>query len=127
WHDLWVRARGYAALGDVTFRDELSVGELVRALYGSVFVPMALDLQLEFRFSITRDVLKVGLFDDVAVYGAYAVPGQPGLMPQVANGFGPGLHLLAQDLFQLDLYVAFGFRQQGTFGAAFSMQLQKAF
>jgi hypothetical protein len=127
WHELWVKSRGHATWGDVTFHDEVSVGEFVRALFGGQFVPAALNLQLEYRFSITRDVLQVSLFNDFAVFAVQPVRGEPALQAQVADGFGPGLHFLAQDMFQLDLYMAFGFRRMGVFAAAFSMQFQKAF
>lgn len=127
WHELWVKSRGHATWGDVTFHDEVSVGEFVRALFGGQFVPAALNLQLEYRFSITRDVLQVSLFNDFAVFAVPPVRGEPALQAQVADGFGPGVHFLAQDMFQLDMYVAFGFRRMGVFASAFSMQFQKAF
>jgi hypothetical protein len=127
WHDLWVKSRGHLAWGDVSFHDEVSVGEFDRGLFGAQFVSSALNLQLEYRFSITRDVLKVSLFHDLALFAVRPVRGETALLPQLANGFGPGVHFLAQDMFQLDMYLAFGFRRLGVFGAAFSMQFQKAF
>ena len=126
WNDLWVKSRGHLSWGDVTFHDELSVGEFTRGLFGSQFVPSAINLQLEYRFSVSRDELKVSVFHDVALL---ATPERTakGLRPQLADGFGPGFHVLMQDLFQLDMYVAFGFTEPGQFGAAFSAQFQKAF
>ncbi len=127
WHDLYIRARAYAAWGDVTFHDELSVGELTSGLFGNMFVPIGGNVFTEFRFSLTRDVLKIGLFNNASLVAIHAVSGEPALASMVIDAFGPGVHFLAQDMFQLDFYMAFGFRQPGLFGAAFTMVLQKAF
>lgn len=126
WHDFWVKSRGRLSWGLVTFHDEFSVAELARGLFGGQFVFSGANLQLEFRFSVSRDEIKIGIFHDLAVFavplrtqGTYAV--------ELANAFGPGVHLLVQDMFQLDMYMAFGFRRKAQFNAAFSMVLQKAF
>ncbi|MGQ0505452.1 MAG: hypothetical protein ACT4TC_09030 [Myxococcaceae bacterium] len=126
WHDVWVKSRGHVSWGDVTFHDELSLGEFAHGLFGTQFVPSAINLQLEFRFSVTRDLLKFGIFHDLVVFDE-PLRTVRARSTQLANAFGPGVHLLAQDLFQLDMYMAFGFRRNSQFGAAFSMQLQKAF
>ncbi len=127
WHDFWVKSRGFVAWGDVTFHDELPVGEFMRGLFGGQFVPAAMNLQLEFRFSIIRDMLKLSFFDDVALFMVRPVRGEPTLLPQLADGFGPGVNFLANDMFQLDAYAAFGFRRKGEFGFSFSLNFQKAF
>ncbi len=127
WHDFWVKARGHLAWGEVTFHDELSVAELVRGLFGGQWVSSGASLQLEFRFSLVRDDIKLGIFHDLAVF-AVPLRSQNGKQAiELANGFGPGLHFLAGDMFQLDLFMAFGFRRGAHFNAAFSMQFQKAF
>ncbi len=127
WHDFWIKSRGHLSWGEVTFHDEISIGELVRGLFGGQWVPSGANLQLEFRFSLVRDDIKIGIFHDLAVF---AVPlrsqnGQQAI--ELADGFGPSLHFLAMDMFQLDLFMAFGFRRNANFSAAFSMQMQKAF
>lgn len=126
WHDVWVRARGHAAWGLVTFHDELSVGELTHGLFGDQYFNTGANLMVEFRFSIARDDFKLGLFHDLAVFG---VPQRFGGSPwvELADAFGPGAHLLLGDMFQLDVYVPFGFRRNAQFGMGFSLGLQKAF
>ncbi len=126
WHDFWVKARGHLSWGEVTFHDELSVAELTRGLFGAQWVPSGATLQLEFRFSLVRDDIKVGVFHDLAVF-AVPLRTQGKAAVELANGFGPSLHFLAMDMFQLDLFMAFGFRRNANFNAAFSMQFQKAF
>jgi hypothetical protein len=126
WNDLWVRSRGLLSWGAVTFHDERSSGEFLRALFGDQFIPSAANLQLEYRFSLARDLIKVSLFHDIALL---AEPSRTdsSVSLQLANGFGPGVHFLITDLFQLDAYMAFGFRRRGEFGAAFSLVFEKAF
>ncbi len=126
WHDLWLRSRGHLSWGELTFHDELSLGELARGLFGDQFIPSGVNLQVEFRFSLTRDLLKLSVFHDAVLY-AVASRTDGTLEPRLANAFGPGAHFLLQDLFQLDMYVAFGFRRGAQLGTAFTLQLQKAF
>lgn len=127
WHDLWVNSRGHVAWGDVTFHDEVAAGEFVRGVFGDLWVPAAVNLQLEFRFSLTRDVLKFGIFNDLALLAVRPVRGEPTLLAQVVDGFGPAVHFLANDMFQLDAYLTFGFRPGGRVSIAPMIQLQKAF
>jgi len=126
WHDLWVKSHGHLLWGEGTFHDEVSVGDFTRGLFANQFVPTALNLSLEFRFSVSRDAVKVGLFNDLAVFAVR----QRDLGTTTvgwADSFGPGIHVLMLDMFQVDTWVGFGFRDGGEFGAAFSMNIQKAF
>jgi hypothetical protein len=126
WHDLWIKSYGRLSWGEVTFHDELSLGHFTRGIFGDQYVPSAVNLSVEFRFSLTRDILKVSLFHDLALF---AVPNRElgTVSAQLADAFGPGVHLLLHDMFQMDMYMAFGFRRNAQLGAAFSMQFQKAF
>jgi hypothetical protein len=126
WNDLWLKSHGHLSWGASTFHDELSVGEYLRALFGNEFVPSAVNLQLEYRLSLARDVFKVSLFHDLVLLGVRRRSDRA-VTPQLANGFGPGVHFLVLDLFQVDAYLAFGFRRRSQFGTGFSMQIQKAF
>jgi hypothetical protein len=132
WHDLWVRFNGYATWYQASFQDEKSLGEFLRGTFGRDFVYCGAAASTEFRFSITRDIFKVSLFSDAAVYQevdnlAFNGPGR------VAFAFGPGAHFLLEGLVQLDVYLALGVRPVGTqanperFTVAASAILQKAF
>jgi hypothetical protein len=82
----------------------------------------------EFRFSITRDILKLSLFYSLAVFQELDRNRGDGVrIVRVANAFGPGLHLLIESMFQLDMYMAFGFRSDGRFDTALSALLEKVF
>ena len=65
---LGARPRPAPDWGDVTFHDELSLGRVRPQPLRHQFVPSARNLQLEFRFSITRDLLKLSLFHDLALF-----------------------------------------------------------
>ena len=126
WHDFWIKGRAHLSLGDVSFHDEVSVGEFVRGIYTGEWVPSGISLLLEFRFSVLRDTIKVGVFHDL---GLFAVPlrTQGKLVAELGNGFGPSLHLLVLDMFQIDMFVGFGFRRNARFNAGFGLILNKAF
>ncbi len=126
WHDFWVKGYGRLAWGEVTFHDELSLGNFTHGLFSNQYVPSAVAVTVEFRFSISRDILKVSVFHELALFAQpHRDTGTVEL--QLADAFGPGLHLLMHDMFQLDMAMAFGFRRNAVFGAAFNLQFQKAF
>lgn len=127
WHDLWVRARGYAAWQDVSVLDEVSVGEFLRGGFGGEFIRRGAGGGAEFRFSLSRDLIKLGIFTDWAVFTE--TKGVRDVGPtRVAGVIGPGLNLLVAGLLQLDIYLAFGWRSHSNDGAvALSALLQKAF
>jgi hypothetical protein len=109
WHDLWVRAYAFAVWYDSTFHDESSLGEYLHGAFGSEYVRRAASLNTEFRFSITRDVLKVGIQSDIALYTPIDRSKDAGPVLFAAS-VGPGLNLLLEGMFQLDVYVTFGLR-----------------
>ncbi len=126
WHDFWVRSRGKWLWGEVAFHNEQPVGEYLHGLFGEDFVDRVGNLSLELRLSVTRDVVKVSLFHDLAAFGALdRATGTERLV--VADAFGPGLHFLIEGMLQLDIYVAFGFRSDHRFATAASAMLQKVF
>ncbi|MBK7861351.1 MAG: hypothetical protein IPJ65_22610 [Archangiaceae bacterium] len=126
WHDLWVTAHGRAVWGDVTFHDESSVGEFTRGLFGNQFTRAAAGVQVEFRFSLTREVLKVGAFVGLAAMAVQPLRDENKLYAQLVESFGFSLHHLVLDMFQVDVLFAFGFRR-GEFGFAPGVRIDKAF
>ncbi len=127
WHDLWINARGFGAWEEVTFHDESSVGELLHGAFTNVFVRRGISVGGVFSYSLTRDLLKAGVFADVAVYGrGDRVTGREDV--QLAAAIGPSLHFLIEGLLQMDLYVAFALRTPDRgFSAAFSARIIKAY
>ena len=66
-------------------------------------------MNTEFRFSITRDVFKVSVQSDLAIYTAHNRITDQGPL-QFASSVGPGAHLLLEGMFQLDMYLTIGLR-----------------
>ena len=128
WHELRFTTRGAIKLGSVAFDDDLTVhGDHVRGVFGDqFFVHRVASLSLEFRWSITRDVLMIGLFHDLAVFGQEAWLKSSGSV-RVANSFGPGLYVLLIDTFQLDIQYGVGFASDGGFDHGLVLNIQKVF
>lgn len=112
WHDVVLKARGRWLTGDVLFAFEEPVGEYLRAVFGDVWTRAVFGLRGEFRFSLTRDLFKVGLFVDAASYAEHDdVTGLD--VARFGTAFGPGFHTLVEGLFQVDVNVSFGVLSTG--------------
>lgn len=126
WHDLWLRARGTWLYGDVLYPFEEPLGDALRGVFGDVFVRSVGGARGEFRFSLTRDLYKLGVFTDVAAYGELdrATGNQ---VPRFGVAFGPGFHALIEGMFQMDLYLSFGLLSTGRFDTGVNAVLIKVF
>lgn len=127
WHDLIVRARANGQWGSVRLPDEVSLGYYTRAVFGGRYwIRRAAGGSLEFRYSITRDLFKVGVFADNVVFEE---PGR-GTGPHelvYAAGVGPSVHILLFDIFQADFFYAVGISTQGLVEHGLSVGVSKAF
>jgi len=113
WHELWWQARGTLLAGGVLFPDEESIGgHLHGAFAESDYARKLASSGLEFRYSFSRDVVKVGVFYDQVLFGAIdRTSGAETL--KTAGAGGPALHLLLGDQFQIDGYLALGWKADG--------------
>lgn len=128
WHDLWLTARGAWLWGTVPFIEEQPVGGLhVRGVFDDRFYAKHVASgSAEVRFSLTRDVYKVGGFVDVAVFGNIDRSNGSEHV-QVVGSAGPSFHVLVADVFQLDLYYGLGFAGHGQAERGFTLALKQAF
>jgi hypothetical protein len=128
WHDVWLTSRGAWLWGSVPFLEEQPVGGLhVRGVFDERFYARHVASGgLEVRFSLTRDIYKVGGFADVAVFGALDRD-SGSERPRVVGSAGPSFHVLIADVFQLDLYYALGFAGYGEAERGFTAALKQAF
>ncbi|MBX7099833.1 MAG: hypothetical protein K1X89_19110 [Myxococcaceae bacterium] len=127
WHDLIFQARGAWLWGDVVFHDEEPIAGLhLREAPGAPWSRAAGSGSAEFRFSLVRDFFKVGAFVDMAGYGE--INRELGTVkPRFGAAVGPGLHVLAADIFQIDGYVAVGFLSNGQKSVGVQLRLLKVF
>ncbi len=128
WHDLWFTGRGAWLWGAPPFTEEQPVGGLhVRGVFDERFYARRVASgSFEARFSLTRDVYKVGGFADVAVFGEI----DRSTHTERARGVGaagPSFHALIADTFQLDLYYSLGFATRGEAERGFTASLKQAF
>ena len=126
WHDVWVRGRGTWLTGDVLFPFEEPLGDHLRGVFGDIFVRTAAGLRGEFRFSLTRDLYKVGVFFDTAAYGEL---NRANGTQRIRYGaaFGPSFHALIEGMFQMDLALSFGLISTGRFNTGVHAVLVKIF
>ncbi len=126
WHDLWVKAKGMWVTGDVLFPFEEPLGDHLRGVFGDVWVRVAGGLRAEFRFSLTRDLYKLGLFVDGAAYGELDRVTNVNT-PRFGIAFGPSFHALIEGMFQMDLALSFGLLDNGRFDTGVNAVLLKVF
>lgn len=126
WHDLWLKARGDVVRGDVLFPFEVPLGEYLRGNFGDVFLRQGIGGRAEFRFSLTRDLYKLGFFVDTVGYGE--IDRTLGTeTPRFGVAFGPGFHALIVGMFQLDMNVSFGLLSTGRFNTGIFASLIKVY
>jgi hypothetical protein len=128
WHDLILKSQGRAAFGDVQFHDEDNVAGHLRGVFGDTYIRKGVSLSGEFRFSLIREIFKLSLFADTALWGQVnrtVVPNKETAAFGVA--FGPGIHFLIQGIFQLDIYASFGLQPSGKNAIAGLLILNKVF
>jgi hypothetical protein len=126
WHDLWLKSQGAWLVGDVLYPFEEPLGEHLRAVFGDVFTRAVFSGRAEFRFSLTRDLFKLGAFVDAAAYAERA-PLTNALTPRLGLAMGPSFHALIEGMFQMDLAVSFGLLSTGRFNTGLYAVLIKVF
>jgi hypothetical protein len=127
WHELLWEARGTMLEGQVLFPDEESLGNHLHGAFGgSTFVRKAAGTGIEFRYSLLRDVVKLGLFYDQVVFGALDRTAVSWSTRSAGAG-GPAFHLLLADEFQVDVYFAIGWKTDGSTDFAPALVLRQVF
>ncbi|GAB4298046.1 MAG: hypothetical protein Kow0090_13400 [Myxococcota bacterium] len=127
-NDLFIRAAGNYVWEDPYFHDALPLtGMYLRTDFnGKFFVLKSAYQSAEFRLSLYRQMIKFGIFNDVSAFG-YMNWQTHKERPVLADVFGPGLHIMLFDVFQLDLYVGFGVSSLGDFNTDFVASFKKVY
>ena len=127
WNELWLEMQGSSRTGFVLFPEEGSIGgSVLRGPFGDQYARRWGGLQLEYRYSLLRDVFKVGLFHNLAGYGAIdRVTDKEKL--RFADSFGLGFHALIIDEFQLDAWFGVGWSSTGAFDKGAALAIRQAF
>jgi hypothetical protein len=128
WHDIWLTSHGGYVWGDAPFFEEQPVGGThIRGVFTTrFFARRVVSAGLDLRYSLVRDVYKVGGFFDSALFGEI-LPERRHDRTRVVGGVGPSFHALIADAFQLNMFYAFGLASRGVSEHAFAATLNQAF
>lgn len=128
WDEIRLAVNGAYLGGDVPFFNEVAFGDgYVRAAFlDEFFVRRILSGQAEYRASLSRDALKVSLFNDIAVFEELDLA-RDGVAARVVDNFGLGLHVLAFETFQIDIYSGVGITTSGDFDLGISVSGSQVF
>lgn len=126
WNEMWVELHGMSRTGFVLFPEEGSIVGALRGPFGDQYARRWAGLQLEYRYSLLRDVFKIGLFHNLAGYGAIDRATDAEKLT-FANGLGLGAHALLIDEFQLDAWYGVGWSSTGRFDHGAALQIRQAF
>jgi hypothetical protein len=126
WNELWVEARGISRSGSVIFPEEDSLGDELHGVFSNEYARKVATLNLEYRYSLMRDVFKLGLFHNFAVYGTTNRTTNVD-KPALADAFGLGIHALILDEFQLDAYFGGGFAAGGKTDHGAALVIRQAY
>jgi hypothetical protein len=126
WNELWVDSRALSRSGFVIYPEEDSLGDELHGVFSNEYARKVIALNLEFRYSLLRDVFQLGLFHNLAFYGA--INRQTDVdRPALADAFGIGVHALILDDFQLDAYFGGGFASGGKTDRGAALVIRQAY
>ena len=119
---------GALLFGDVPFYDEVAMGDgFVRVGYtGDFFTRAAGSISAEYRLSLSRDVFKISLFNDAAIFDQLNDDRTSDQL-QFMNSVGLGLHILVLNTFQISVYGGAGFVPKLSPLPGVSIQVKQAY
>ncbi len=127
WNELWLEGRGEYRDGDILFPEEQSIGgDPLRGPFGSIYARKLVSFGAEFRYSLVRDVFKLGLFHNAVAFGEINRETNSE-SPRFADSFGLGAHALIYEEFALDAWFGWGFAGGGRTDHGAALQLRQAF
>ncbi len=128
WDEFVWELKGLYLTKDTPFFQERSLTDgFVRGVFSSEFSRELGSLGAEYRLSLTRDILKVGLFHDLATYLELERNSRAPEKRRVANSVGLSIHILFLDGFQFSAYAGLGFNTNSDKDAGLRIQLQQVF
>jgi hypothetical protein len=111
WDELRFEARADLRLPRAPFYQQFGLGErLLRLAYDDVYAERAASLGVEYRLSLSRDIVKLSVFNEALLMAE--LPGSPTEL-RFVDSVGLGVHFLFIDTFQLNFYGGLGFASRG--------------
>ena len=130
WDEIWLQAHAFWRTGYVVFPEEQSVGDsdFLGGPFGAVYSRKLVGLNLEYRLSLVRDILKLGLFHNAVGYADIVRRNPYAEKRSFADALGLGVHALMIDEFQLDAYFGVGWSTEGgRFDKGAALAIHQAF
>ncbi|MGZ6143307.1 MAG: hypothetical protein ACXWLM_08210 [Myxococcales bacterium] len=127
WHELRLGTHVSAEAGDVWFVDEIPLESHLRIGFGlQKFTERAGSISLEFRYSLLRDKIKIGAYNDIGVW-RHLPRDDPKQSPELAGSAGAGAFFFVFDELQIDAYYGIGWSSDGPLQPGIALAIKEAF
>jgi hypothetical protein len=127
WHELRVGGRITGEGGDVLYVDEIPLSDHMRIGFGlSKYTKRLGSTSVEFRYSLLRDKVKVGVFTDLGVW-RHLPRVDPGERAELAGSSGGGLFFFVFDELQIDAFYGVGWATDHYLQPGFALAIKEAF
>jgi hypothetical protein len=127
WHEVRLTLLTAAEAGNVLFTDETPLSSQLRIGFGvSKWTQRISTLSFEFRYSLLRDKIKVGVYNDLAVWRQLARV-DPSEAFELAGSSGGGLFFFVLDELQIDAFYGMGWATDGYHAPGFSLSINQVF
>ena len=125
WNELRLGLRVTGEAGNVLYVDEIPLSDHLRVGFGlEKYTQRLSSLSFEFRYSVLRDKVKIGLFSDVGVW-RHLPRDDPEQRAELAGSSGGGIFLF--DELQVDAFYGIGWSTDGYNEPGFSLAIKEAF
>jgi hypothetical protein len=127
WHELRVGGRITGEGGDVLYVDEIPLSDHLRIGFGlSKYTKRLGSTSLEFRYSLLRDKVKVGVFTDLGVW-RHLPRVDSDERAELAGSSGGGLFFFIFDELQIDAFYGVGWATDHYLQPGFALAIKEAF
>ena len=127
WNELRVSAHATGEVGSIFFVDELPLGDHLRVGFGlEKYTHRVGSTSLEFRYSLLRDKVKVGVFSDTGVW-RHLPRDDDRQKASLAGSAGASVGLFLFDELQLDAYYGVGWSTDHYLSPGLALAIKEAF
>jgi hypothetical protein len=127
WHELRFTLQTAAEAGDVLFIDETPLVSQIRLGLGlQKWTRSMATVSLEFRYSLLRDKVKLGVFSDTAMW-RHLERVDPSRQFELAGAAGGGVCLFLADEFLIDVFYGVGWTTDGYSSTGLALTIKEAF
>ncbi len=126
WHELRASVHFTGELGDVSYVDEIPLSEHLRIGSLDKYTKRATSLSLELRYSLLRDKVKIGVFNDIGVW-RHLLRDDGSQAADLAGSSGAGAFLFLFDELQVDVFSGVGWSTESSVRPGLALTIKEAF